>query len=73
MILLFCILISTQFFGKSSQAWTEKCPSQCTCELDSSFKKAVICNETVLYKVPVQEMDPRVEVRELPSLKYHLN
>lgn len=57
-ILLLCHFINPIY----PQVWTEKCPSQCICMLDSNYKKSVICNTTIMTKIPVLEMDPRVEV-----------
>lgn len=48
----------------SSTKWTEKCPAECICEIDSMSKKAVICSDVHLDRIPTHEMDTESQVSQ---------
>ena len=54
---------------ESLSKWTEKCLSQCVCELDQMSKKAVICLNISFDAIPTRGMDNKVEVRTIKYLK----
>ncbi|XP_015782295.1 insulin-like growth factor-binding protein complex acid labile subunit [Tetranychus urticae] len=42
--------------------WTSKCPSQCHCDIDGFGKKRILCSKETLSYIPIQQMDPNIQV-----------
>lgn len=52
------MLLSLATIVKSYQ----ECPSECTCNLDITGRIQTVCNRGGMISIPIQEMDPMVEV-----------
>jgi len=63
LLINFSTILAVQKKESITNAAVQKCPSECSCEINSLSKRAVVCSDALFDSIPIKEIDSRIQVR----------